>query len=117
MAGEVNFDVGSTGATERCFGDSKKCDVGRQYALELVSRGALVVANELDWVGMEVAHYCATPAFEVDYAGHAHHVFTLFTRPPDEYAIRFGEVTRHLPPPDRKSTRLNSCHLGISYAV
>src|SRR5262249_16475480 len=37
----------------------------------------------LGWVGMELAHYHATPAYEVDYAGQTHHGFTLFTRPPD----------------------------------
>src|SRR5262245_40707842 len=47
---------------------------------------------------MEVAHYRATPAFEVDYAGQTHHGFTLFIQPPDQYATRFAGVTRHVPP-------------------
>jgi AraC family transcriptional regulator len=47
---------------------------------------------------MEVAHYRATPAFEIDYTGQTHHGFTLFTRPPDQFAIGFEGVTRHTPP-------------------
>ena len=31
----------------------------------------------LRWAGMEVAHYRATPGFEIDYAGQTHHGFTL----------------------------------------
>jgi len=50
------------------------------------------------WVGLEVVHYRATPAFEIDYAGQTHHGFTLFARPPDQFAIRFEGVTRHIPP-------------------
>src|SRR5262245_6319500 len=79
--------------------------VGRQYALELSQpradcwRGSgAVMAHELGWVGMEVAQYCATPAFEIDYAGQTHHSFNLFNRPPDQYALRFAGVTRHIPP-------------------
>jgi len=47
---------------------------------------------------MEVVHYRATPAFDVDYAGQTHHVLALFNQPPDQYAIRFAGVTRHVPP-------------------
>jgi AraC family transcriptional regulator len=50
-------------------------------------------------VGLEVVHYCATPAFEIDYAGQTHHGFTLFTQPPEQFALQFEGVTRHLPPP------------------
>jgi len=52
----------------------------------------------LGWVGMEVVHYRATPAFETDYVGQTHHGFTLFARPPEQFALRFEGVTRHIPP-------------------
>ncbi|HTO70442.1 MAG TPA: AraC family transcriptional regulator [Myxococcota bacterium] len=47
---------------------------------------------------MEVAHYRATPAFEVEYDGQTHHCFTLFSRPCDDFFIRLEGVTRHTPP-------------------
>src|SRR5262245_50403432 len=52
----------------------------------------------LGWVGLEVVHFRATPAFEIDYAGQTHHGFTLFARPPEQFALRFEGVTRHIPP-------------------
>src|SRR5262245_9473761 len=92
MPGEMRFD-GQVAVVTGAQGD-----VGRQYALELTRRGARVAVNELGWVGMEVAHYRATPAFEIDYAGQTYHGFTLFIQPPDQYAIRFAGVTRQIPP-------------------
>jgi len=52
----------------------------------------------LGWVGLDFAHYRATPAFEIDYAGQTHHGFTLFARSPDRFAIRFEGVNRLVPP-------------------
>src|SRR5262245_62853672 len=40
---------------------------------------------------------------------------SLFT--PRAYAAHLMSVTTSMAAPDRKSTRLNSSHLGISYAV
>jgi AraC family transcriptional regulator len=83
------------GAVVTCAGGG----VGRsgQYPLDLARRGATVVMNERGWVGTEVVHYRATPAFELDYAGQ-HHSFILFTQPPDQYDTRFAGLTRHIPP-------------------
>ncbi|QEH39006.1 Multiple antibiotic resistance protein MarA [Aquisphaera giovannonii] len=53
----------------------------------------------LRWGGLDVVHFRATPAFEIDYAGQTHHGFTLFIRPPERFALRFDGVTRHRPPP------------------
>jgi hypothetical protein len=53
----------------------------------------------LGWVGIEVIHYRATPAFEIDFAGQTHHGFSLFLRSPDQYDIQFEGVRRHFPPP------------------
>ena len=75
---------------------------------ELISPGDLrrvlrfepaATSVRLGWVGLEVAHYRASPPFEIDYAGQTHHGFTLFARTPDQFAIRFEGVTRHTPPP------------------
>ncbi len=52
----------------------------------------------LRWEGLEVVHFRATPAFEIDYAGQTHHGLTLFTRPPEQFALRFEGLTRHTPP-------------------
>jgi AraC family transcriptional regulator len=51
------------------------------------------------WEGLEVVHFRAAPAFEIDYVGQTHHGFTLFTRPPQEFALRFEGLTRSVPPP------------------
>lgn len=51
------------------------------------------------WEGLEVVHFRAAPAFDIDYAGQSHHGFTLFTRPPEEFALRFEGVRRSVPPP------------------
>jgi len=111
MAGDVRSDgtvasvmcagggVGRSGT--EAAGDTRELRSAygwRQYAHDLAQRGATVAVNERGWVGMEVVHYRATPAFDVDYAGQTHHVLALFNQPPDQYAIRFAGVTRHVPP-------------------
>ena len=57
-----------------------------------------VTSVRLGWVGLELGHYRATPAFEIDYAGQTHHGFTLFARPPEQFALRCEGVARHFPP-------------------
>src|SRR5262249_46653630 len=51
------------------------------------------------WVGLEAARFRASPAWEYDAPALTHHRLVLVTRPPQELALRFGEVKRHVPPP------------------
>ncbi len=50
------------------------------------------------WVGLDAAHFRATPAFELDDAVPTHHTLALFVRPPEQFDVRFDGVTRHIPP-------------------
>ena len=92
MPGEMNIDGQVAVVT------GARSGVGHQYALHLAQHGTRVLEKEVEGVGMEVAHYRATRAFEIEYSGQTYHRFILFSRPPDRYAIRFAGVTRETPP-------------------
>ena len=92
MPGEMNTDG------EVAVVTGARSGVGHQYALHLAQHGTRVLEKEVQGVGMEVAHYRATRAFEIEYSGQTYHRFILFSRPPDRYAIRFAGVTRETPP-------------------
>jgi len=49
-------------------------------------------------MGLDAAHFRATPAFELDDAVPAAHTLALFVRPPEQFHVRFDGVARHVPP-------------------
>ena len=58
-----------------------------------------VKSTRRGWVGLEAAHFRTTPAFELhDAVLPTHHTLALFVRPPEQFDLQFGGVTRHVPP-------------------
>jgi hypothetical protein len=49
-------------------------------------------------VGLQAAHFRATPAFELNDAVCTYHHVTLLARPPEQLDVRFAEGPRHIPP-------------------
>jgi AraC family transcriptional regulator len=58
-----------------------------------------VSSNGLGWVGLEVHRLRAVPPMELNGPAFTHHMLLLFVRPPQTLDWRYGEVTRHAPPP------------------
>jgi AraC family transcriptional regulator len=59
----------------------------------------VVKSTRRGWVGLEAAHFRTTPAFELhDAVLPTHHTLALFVRPPEQFDLQFGGVTRHVPP-------------------
>jgi AraC family transcriptional regulator len=56
-------------------------------------------SDRLGWVGLEAAHYRASPAWEYTAPALTHHRLILVTRPPQELDLRFEGMKRHVPPP------------------
>jgi AraC family transcriptional regulator len=67
--------------------------------LRLLPHEAAVSSDRLGWVGLEAAHYLASSAAELDRPPLTHHTLVLFSRPPDEFEMRYDDVKRHRPPP------------------
>jgi AraC family transcriptional regulator len=56
-------------------------------------------SDRLGWVGLEAAHFHATPATEFNQPVLTHHMLVLYTRPPEELDLLYEGVKRHVPPP------------------
>ena len=56
-------------------------------------------SDRLGWVGLEAAHFRATPATEFTQPVITHHMLVLYTRPPEELDLLYEGVKRHVPPP------------------
>src|SRR6516165_2217552 len=56
-------------------------------------------SDRLGWVGLEAARYCEAPAFEFNTPAITHHRLVRYTRPPEELALMYEGVKRHVPPP------------------
>jgi AraC family transcriptional regulator len=56
-------------------------------------------SDRLGWVGLEAAHYRASPSWEYTAPALTQHRLVLVTRPPQELDLRFEGVKRHVPPP------------------
>src|SRR5262245_4559088 len=56
-------------------------------------------SDRLGWTGLEAANAPAAPGAEFDRPALTHHTLVLFTRPPDEFELRYEGVKRHRPPP------------------
>jgi AraC family transcriptional regulator len=67
--------------------------------LKFVPFEPAAASDRLGWVGLEAAHYRATPAHELDQPPLTHHMLVLFTGPPEEFSLRYEGVKRHVPPP------------------
>src|SRR5262245_3012418 len=51
------------------------------------------------WVGLQAAHCCAEPTFELQVPALSHHRLFLSARPPEQLDLRYEGVKRHVPPP------------------
>jgi AraC family transcriptional regulator len=67
--------------------------------LKVIPFRAVAASDRLGWVGLEAARYRASPAWEYSAPALTHHRLVLVTRPPEGLELRFGGVTRHVPPP------------------
>jgi AraC family transcriptional regulator len=56
-------------------------------------------SDRLGWTGLEAASAPAAPSAELDEPSSTHHTLTLFSRPPDEFELRYEGVKRLWPPP------------------
>ena len=56
-------------------------------------------SDRLGWTGLEAASAPAAPSAELDQPSLTHHTLVLFTRPPDEFELRYEGVKRLWPPP------------------
>jgi hypothetical protein len=60
---------------------------------------AAAASDRLGWVGLEAAHFRASPAFERTAPGITHHRLVFVARPPEELDLCYDGVKRHRPPP------------------
>jgi AraC family transcriptional regulator len=67
--------------------------------LKIIPFEPAAASDRLAWVGLEAAHFHATPATEFNQPVNTHHMLVLFTRPPDELELRYEGMKRHVPPP------------------
>src|SRR5262245_21177482 len=67
--------------------------------LRLLPHEPAASSDRLQWVGLEAAHFRATPATEFNPPAITHHQLFLFARPPDKQDLRYEGVKRHVPPP------------------
>jgi AraC family transcriptional regulator len=67
--------------------------------LKVIPFQAVAASDRLGWVGLEAAHYSASPAWEYDAPALTHHRLVLVVRPPQELDLRFEGVKRQVPPP------------------
>ena len=56
-------------------------------------------SDRLGWTGLEAASAPEAPSAELDQPSLTHHTLVLFTRPPDEFELRYEGVKRLWPPP------------------
>src|SRR5262245_29187137 len=122
----IVLDPGQSGATERLAGRSLPKSF---FVNELRRQG--IVERTLRKLGRELPRSVRLRAGELDYFGPLLGFFrdalsVLAGRQPKHFAAKLGKACLNrwvgesgvdLPIEDRKSTRLNSSHLGISYAV
>jgi AraC family transcriptional regulator len=95
--------VNANGRTDRPLvsrqRDSSRGDpISPQDLRKILPFEPATTSGRLGWVGLEAARFRATPPFELDEAALTHHMLALFARPPEELALRFEGVKRHIPP-------------------
>jgi AraC family transcriptional regulator len=67
--------------------------------LEIIPFEPVGASDRLGWVGVEAAHFRASPATEFNQPVNTHHMLVLYIRPPEELELRYEGVKRHVPPP------------------
>jgi AraC family transcriptional regulator len=83
------------------YQDKPECGepIGPQDWRKVIPFQAVAASDRLGWVGLQVARYHASPAWEYHAPAVTHHRLVLVMRPPQELELRFEGVKRHVPPP------------------